>query len=207
MTTNTAMAVEPISTARVALGLAISIGSVAGCLFLEGGHLSSILGFTALVIVGGGIIGVSIAGFRPRLRTSLFRSLVTLGAGPADLSDAERLIVVKRLDTAAKAAISIGVIGQVLGMIHVMENLDKPDQIGPGIAVAFIACLYCLSFWTLFTSFRNNHLAILQSKTTDAVPHDEGSGVIAESFLSVVLLLFATFVVLYAIQIASPVAQ
>ncbi len=37
---------------------------------------------------------------------------------------------------------TIGILGAVLGLIHVMENLDKPDRIGPGIAVAFVATLY-----------------------------------------------------------------
>ena len=37
---------------------------------------------------------------------------------------------------------TIGILGAVLGLIHVMENLDKPDQIGPGIAIAFVATLY-----------------------------------------------------------------
>jgi chemotaxis protein MotA len=38
----------------------------------------------------------------------------------------------------------------VLGLIHVMENLDKPDQIGPGIAVAFVATLYGVGASNIF---------------------------------------------------------
>ena len=37
---------------------------------------------------------------------------------------------------------TIGILGAVLGLIHVMENLDNPDMIGPGIAIAFVATLY-----------------------------------------------------------------
>ena len=37
---------------------------------------------------------------------------------------------------------TIGILGAVLGLIHVMENLDKPELIGPGIAIAFVATLY-----------------------------------------------------------------
>ena len=37
---------------------------------------------------------------------------------------------------------TIGILGAVLGLIHVMENLDKPENIGAGIAVAFVATLY-----------------------------------------------------------------
>ena len=37
---------------------------------------------------------------------------------------------------------TIGILGAVLGLQHVMGVLDKPDEIGPGIAVAFVATLY-----------------------------------------------------------------
>ncbi len=39
---------------------------------------------------------------------------------------------------------TFGIIGAVIGLIHVMENLDKPEQIGSGIAVAFVATVYGL---------------------------------------------------------------
>ncbi len=37
---------------------------------------------------------------------------------------------------------TIGIIGAVLGLIHVMENLANPAQLGSGIAVAFVATIY-----------------------------------------------------------------
>lgn len=37
---------------------------------------------------------------------------------------------------------TIGIIGAVLGLIHVMNNLSDPEQLGPGIAVAFVATIY-----------------------------------------------------------------
>ncbi len=37
---------------------------------------------------------------------------------------------------------TVGVLGAVLGLIHVMENLDNPSALGPGIAVAFVATVY-----------------------------------------------------------------
>lgn len=45
---------------------------------------------------------------------------------------------------------TVGILGAVMGLIHVMENLDKPDQIGPGIAVAFVATLYAVGAANLF---------------------------------------------------------
>ncbi len=37
---------------------------------------------------------------------------------------------------------TIGIIGAVLGLIHVMNNLSDPSKLGPGIAVAFVATVY-----------------------------------------------------------------
>lgn len=37
---------------------------------------------------------------------------------------------------------TVGIIGAVLGLIHVMENLADPSQLGSGIAVAFVATIY-----------------------------------------------------------------
>jgi chemotaxis protein MotA len=37
---------------------------------------------------------------------------------------------------------TMGIIGTVMGLVHVLENLDAPDTLGPAISGAFIATLY-----------------------------------------------------------------
>lgn len=37
---------------------------------------------------------------------------------------------------------TLGILGAVLGLIHVMENLSDPSKLGGGIAVAFVATIY-----------------------------------------------------------------
>jgi chemotaxis protein MotA len=37
---------------------------------------------------------------------------------------------------------TIGIIGAVIGLIQVMQHLDKMDEVGKGIAVAFVATIY-----------------------------------------------------------------
>jgi len=37
---------------------------------------------------------------------------------------------------------TMGIIGTVLGLVHVLSNLEDPDTLGPKIATAFIATLY-----------------------------------------------------------------
>lgn len=45
---------------------------------------------------------------------------------------------------------TIGIIGAVLGLIHVMGNLADPSKLGPGIATAFVATIYGVAFANLF---------------------------------------------------------
>ena len=46
------------------------------------------------------------------------------------------------LEAAAGYAPTLGILGAVLGLIHVMEHFEAPAAIGSGIAVAFVATVY-----------------------------------------------------------------
>lgn len=48
----------------------------------------------------------------------------------------------KIFKSAGGYAPTIGILGAVLGLIHVMENLNDPSKLGAGIAVAFVATVY-----------------------------------------------------------------
>jgi chemotaxis protein MotA len=45
-------------------------------------------------------------------------------------------------EAAGGYAPTVGILGAVLGLIHVMENLSEPGKLGAGIAVAFVATIY-----------------------------------------------------------------
>jgi chemotaxis protein MotA len=45
-------------------------------------------------------------------------------------------------EAAGGYAPTIGILGAVLGLMRVMDNLAQPDQLGSGIAVAFVATIY-----------------------------------------------------------------
>jgi len=45
-------------------------------------------------------------------------------------------------EAAGGYAPTIGILGAVIGLIHVMENLSDPNLLGSGIAVAFVATIY-----------------------------------------------------------------
>ncbi len=53
-------------------------------------------------------------------------------------------------ESAGGYAPTIGILGAVLGLIHVMENLSDPSKLGGGIAVAFVATIYGVGSANLF---------------------------------------------------------
>lgn len=52
-------------------------------------------------------------------------------------------------EAAAGYSPTIGIIGAVLGLMHVMQNLSDPSKLGSGIAVAFVATIYGVAFANL----------------------------------------------------------
>lgn len=52
-------------------------------------------------------------------------------------------------ESAGGYAPTIGILGAVMGLIHVMENLSDPSKLGSGIAVAFVATIYGVGFANL----------------------------------------------------------
>jgi chemotaxis protein MotA len=56
----------------------------------------------------------------------------------------------KVYEAAGGYAPTIGILGAVMGLIHVMENLSDPSKLGSGIAVAFVATIYGVGGANLF---------------------------------------------------------
>ena len=54
----------------------------------------------------------------------------------------ENQVGAKVFESAGGYAPTVGILGAVLGLIHVMENLSDPSKLGGGIAVAFVATVY-----------------------------------------------------------------
>ena len=85
-------------------------------------------------------------------------------------------------ESAAGYSPTIGILGAVLGLIHVMENLGDPAKLGNGIAVAFVSTVYGVGLANLFYHPVGNKLKNIVAETvtqyeilTD-VFHDIASG-------------------------------
>jgi chemotaxis protein MotA len=56
--------------------------------------------------------------------------------------EAQMRLAARVWESAGGYAPTIGILGAVMGLIHVMENLSDPARLGSGIAVAFVATIY-----------------------------------------------------------------
>lgn len=194
----------------IPIGLVVSIACIIGGQALEGGHIGSIMQFTAFMIVIGGTIGAVMVNYpmKPFLNafklaiSSLLSSnvdyegfinqlegfaqisrkegILSLESKIGDVKDPflrkglqyvidgtepetlekilgiemayeeeREILSAKVFETAGGFAPTIGIIGAVLGLIHVMENLADPSKLGGGIAAAFVATIYGVGFANL----------------------------------------------------------
>jgi chemotaxis protein MotA len=89
---------------------------------------------------------------------------------------------VKIWESAAGYSPTIGILGAVLGLIHVMENLTDPTKLGSGIAVAFVSTIYGVGLANLlFFPIANKLKAIVANSVVHyeiaaAVFYDIASG-------------------------------
>lgn len=76
---------------------------------------------------------------------------------------------------------TIGILGAVLGLIHVMNNLTDPSRLGEGIATAFVATIYGVGFANLlFLPMAGKLKALVQKRVMQYEMLMEGIASIAE---------------------------
>ena len=64
-----------------------------------------------------------------------------MGVDSANRADGEEAPA-RVFEAAAGYAPTLGILGAVLGLVQVMQNLSAPGKLGPGIAMAFVATIY-----------------------------------------------------------------
>ncbi|MBK8973634.1 MAG: flagellar motor protein [Hahellaceae bacterium] len=100
-----------------------------------------------------------------------------------ELGSREQLEVqgAKVFDAMGGYAPTLGILGAVLGLIHVMGNLSDPSKLGPGIATAFVATIYGVAFANLiFFPIANKIKSIVHQQTHYREMLIEGIVAIAE---------------------------
>jgi chemotaxis protein MotA len=80
----------------------------------------------------------------------------------------EGVTAAKVWEAAGGYAPTVGILGAVLGLIHVMENLSDPSKLGGGIAVAFVATVYGVGAANLFFLPLANKMKLKLKRVTTA---------------------------------------
>ncbi len=96
------------------------------------------------------------------------------GADPKDLKtsmEIEMFYMSEHAETSPKFweaaggyAPTIGILGAVIGLIQVMQNLDNIEEVGKGIAIAFVATIYGVGSSNMIFLPAANKLKILNKK-------------------------------------------
>ena len=106
---------------------------------------------------------VSLDGDLEKIDEPFLRQALTLavdGTEPAELRKIMLLTMDSRaegedripavFESAGGFSPTVGILGAVLGLIQVMQHLDKIEEVGKGIAVAFVATIYGVAAANLF---------------------------------------------------------
>lgn len=184
-------------------GMILAVAFILFGQWLEGGHASSLVQLTALLIVGGGTLGaIVVANPMSVLKNSIKMGILSIKSVKDDKAELSKMLLematlarkdgvlaleqkmasiqdpflkraigmvvdgvdrnvardvleaqthhdfmhdaagAKVWESAGGFAPTVGILGAVLGLIHVMENLSDPSKLGPGIATAFVATVY-----------------------------------------------------------------
>ncbi|HTS51082.1 MAG TPA: flagellar motor protein, partial [Bryobacteraceae bacterium] len=99
----------------------------------------------------------------PNIADTFLRKALTLSVDGTDLQDLRSMMeldismqhkhgeaMAKVYEAAGGYAPTIGIIGAVLGLIQVMKHLENIEEVGRGIAVAFVATVYGVASANLF---------------------------------------------------------
>lgn len=76
-------------------------------------------------------------------------SIRTIMETEIHIKEQEALLAAKVYEGMGGYAPTVGILGAVMGLIHVMNNLTDPSKLGGGIAVAFVATIYGVGFANL----------------------------------------------------------
>jgi chemotaxis protein MotA len=99
----------------------------------------------------------------PKIEDPFLRKAISLSVDGTDLQELRKMMeldialehrsgeaIAKVYESAGGYAPTIGIIGAVLGLIQVMKHLENIEEVGRGIAVAFVATVYGVASANLF---------------------------------------------------------
>jgi flagellar motor component MotA len=161
----------------------VTIGLILFGQILEGGHVGSVLQFTAASIVLLPVLAYLFYAFGFKGMFRFIKRVIASNVAPEDSAI---------IDNAVTLGFLFSGLGAVFGLIHVMENLSDTSKLGAGIAVAFVSVVYGILPGIFLLPVKHHQHPKSESSTGML---KKAAGFSAASFL---MLMFSFFVVLYA---------
>ncbi|MBN2212040.1 MAG: MotA/TolQ/ExbB proton channel family protein [Sedimentisphaerales bacterium] len=93
----------------------------------------------SMIFVIAGILAVLLLSHRKDTWSAVYRCLCSQAH---ILTPQERSNVAGFMHTGSRAALAFGILGQVLGLMVILMNMDDPAKIGPGMAMALLTLFY-----------------------------------------------------------------
>ena len=159
-------------------------------------NICMFLNLPSLIIVMGGTLTFTFAAHSPT-RTLI---ALTTALSPRQLSLTESLKHQSVISTARLLASASGVIGTMIGLVHMLARMDNPSAIGPAMAVALLSILYGVTLAELFfaplINRLKNHTIIKDIKEADMKYQGEELKISMVTLASVPLAILCFFVLL-----------
>lgn len=177
-------------------GTALALAATLVGNYLEGGHLSSLMQPTAALVVFGPAVGAALATSGVRGTLGAVTALVT-PSGPEALTAASATWL-----AGAAGAAAGGTLAWLVGLVQVMNNLDDPSALGPGIAAAYSGVIYGVSATGGAAVFATALARRVSGAAAEAVAGVSLPFALAVGGVSGLSVMTGFFVVLYASLVA-----
>ncbi len=122
---------------RALAGLVLGLALMVVASLLEGANLRALFFLPAAIVVGAGAVAAVVIAFPLATCGESLRAVFGNSAERGDARRAQRFFAV-----AGRGALLSGFLGALLGAVHIFQNFDRPEAIGPGVALALLSIAY-----------------------------------------------------------------
>ena len=159
---------------------------------LIGGSLDAFVNMPSVAVVLGGTALLTLAYHSPENVLAAIRAGIAGEDFDADAS-AKHISV---LSSIRLLAVGTGMVGTLIGLVSMLQNMDDPSAIGPAMAMALLTALYGVIIAELMVGPMINRIRSSSRQAPSAADSPEKSSVLAVIVVPVCLL--ALFILLLA---------
>ena len=173
---------------RVLIALVVIVAGVCMAI-LMGGPFAHFVDFNSLAFVGGVTAGAALLAFP----VSVIRQARDAWSSDGALSEDQARLADHVFRHIGRVAVASGLLGTVVGLVQMLQNLEDPSAIGPAMAVAFLTLFYAILLGGVLLPAMANE-CLVRGGLTSGDRSRRGSA-------SIYMLMLAAFVLLFTFAI------